>query len=170
MELARKLWQHGGGLAHAASGGSDRALRKQGDAPREVRVRVEGGVRIRVRIRVRVRVRVRVGVRDGVRDGVRVGVGVGVRLRGPFSVRVRVEATHDSNPLAGVPPSKRSEGWLHSFLSDVIAESTIVCFPPLATWDRAGDRVRARVGVRVRVRVSVRVWVRVRARARRSPA
>ena len=24
---------------------------------------------------------------------------------------------HDSNPLAGVPPSNSSEGWLHSFLS-----------------------------------------------------
>ena len=39
----------------------------------------------------------------GVRDGFRVGVGVGVRLRDRFSVRVRVAATHDSNPLAGVP-------------------------------------------------------------------
>ena len=49
---------------------------------------------------------------------------MGVRLRDRFSVRVRVAATHDSNPLAGVPPSNRSEGWLHSFLSAVIAAST----------------------------------------------
>ena len=67
---------------------------------------------------------VRVRVRVGVRVRVRVGVGVGVRLRDRFNVRVRVEEAHDSKPLAGVPPSKRSEGWLHNFLSAVMAAST----------------------------------------------